>query len=462
MKLLGRLLWLTVLLGAFYDAVEFIKPGLSTASLTVTDLLLTLVYLVWLFQMSSGRLRLPRLSQYKALYLFIIMLLVPIPVGLMQGRLLQTVLRDARAPYYFVLSLVVMSFATDEGAFKKLLKAFLVVGALSLAVDYAVYIFKIPVATSLAFQELTTGRVSRHFGYASTFVLLLVCILLLVNYLFIMPDGRKRRKKAIAGLLLFVAGLCLTLIRGLFLGMVSGLVVAVLMQKGKAKVPILVGMVLLIGCMALLLHVASTEMTGTILRIPVVERYVSIVDPSVTTYNSRGSAEGRIQAPGMIMKYGIQGHPVLGVGYGEFRKPRGQWDVVDPLLTLTVHSIMAWMLYKTGYVGTLVLLVCLLAFFIRGVRSFRLSAKRSWHKLGYGVASAFLAAIFVAGAGANTMFGSERCSPLVAIMIGLLLCKPGKAEGVETQVDLMSGSRPAKKAGPWQGISAPGMTPPHL
>jgi hypothetical protein len=422
-KVLGRLLQFTVLAGAFYDAVEFIKPGISTASITVTDLVVSCVYLVWLFQVMSGRMRLPEFSRNKSLYLFICMLLVPIPVGLMQGHVLQTVLRDARAPYYFVLSLVVISFIRDEGALKKLLKTFLVVGAVSLAVDYPVWVFRIPIATGLAFQELSSGRVSRHFGYHSTHVLLLVCILLLVNYLFILPDGKRATGKVLAGLLLFVAGLCLTLIRGLFLGMVSGSAVSLLIQRSKAKGVIILGMVFLAGFIALLFQLAPPETTAEIISIPMVERYASIVDPSVTTYGSRESAEGRIEAPWMIIKYGLNEHPLLGVGYGELRRPRNENDVVDPLLTLTAHSTIAWMLLRTGYIGTFVFLSCFLVFFVRGMRSFKRTAEKSWYRLGYGTTSVFLVAIFVAGIGSNMMFGSDRFSTLIAIMIGLLLSK---------------------------------------
>ncbi len=432
MRFLGRLLQLTVLVGAFYDAIEFIKPGVSTASLTVIDLLLLVVYLFWFFLVMSGKMRLPSFFRNKALYLFIFMLLIPVVTGLNSGHLLQTVLRDARAPYYFVLSLVVISFAKDEKSLRKLLTGLLVVGAACLLLDYTVYAFRIPVSTKLGFQRLASGVVSRHFGYHSSHVLLLVCILLLVNYLFVIPDGKNGGKfKLVVSLLLFVTGLCLTLIRSLFIGMVSGLVVTVLIQKGKARWGVIFGVVLIAGFVTFLFQFASPETINGIIRIPVVERYMSIVDPSVTTEGSRQSAEGRLEAVSRILNNGIREHPFFGVGYGEFRKPRNENDLVDPFLGLISHSTMSFMFYRTGYVGTSVLLVCLLVFFVRGVTSFKLSSKNSWYRLGYGTTSAFLVAIFVTGTGGNMMYGSERFSPLIAMMIGLLLSKQSEQRHVD-------------------------------
>jgi hypothetical protein len=441
LKTLYRLLQVTILVGAFFDAIEFVKPGISTASLTVPDLLLSVVYLVWLFQTVSGRIRLPRFSRNKALYLFICILLVPIPIGLMHGHLLQTVLRDARAPYYFVLSLVVISFTEDEKAFKKLLKTCLVIGVVALVVGYIVYIFKIPITTGLQDTLLSSGVQSRRFGYHSSHVLLLVCMLLLANYLLIMPDGKKGRTKALTGLLLFAGGVCLTLIRSLFMGMVSGFIVSVLIQKGKAKGFVILGMVLLAGFAAFLFQFASPEMIGTAMKVPMVERYASMVDPSLTTAASRNNAEGRLDAPGMIMKYGLTEDPFLGIGYGEFRKPRDAADVVDPLFVLVGHSTVSWMLLRTGYFGTFVLSACLLAFFVRGMRSFRLSAKKSWYRLGYGTTSAFLVGILVTGTGGNMMYGSERFSPLIAMMIGLLLSKQREQRHVEPTVEALGGPK---------------------
>ncbi len=315
LKFLGRLLQFTVLMGAFYDAVEVLKPGFSTVNFVVTDLLLSFVYLVWLLQLISGKAKFPSFSRNKSLYLFIFILLVPIAVGFAQGHVWQTILRDARVPYYFLLSLVVTSFIKngDEGALRKLLTSFLFVGTISLLVGYAVYVFKIPIHTDLASQVLISGTMSRFFGYHSSHLLLLVCVLLLVNYLLSRGLRVGTKPKALFGLLVFIMGLCLTLIRGLFIGMVAGCVVSVLIYRGRAKGIAIVGMASLVLVAALLLQVASTETTEKIIRIPMVERYVSIVDPSRTTKNSRESAEGRLKAPGEVER-SIREHPLLGMG----------------------------------------------------------------------------------------------------------------------------------------------------
>ena len=422
MRFFGLVLQLAILAGAFYDALEFLKPEFLTANFYFTDFVLSFVYVVWLFQMISGRARLPAFSRYKSLYFFIFVLLVPIVVGLAEGHVWQTVLRDARAPYYFVLSLVVISFVQDEQAMRKLLVTFLVVGTISLVWAYLVYAFKIPVSTTLGYQLLTTGRVTRHFGYHSSHVLLLVCVLLLVNYLFLPGGKRSTKVEAIVGALLFAVGLALTLIRGLFIGMIFGLAVTVLIQKRKTRAVAMLVLCLFVGITALLVHISSPDTIREIERMPLVERYVSIVDPSVSTKESQDSAEGRLTGIGAVAKR-IETQPLFGAGYGERRRAVTENDIIDPIYSVVVHSSMSWMLYRAGYLGTSLLIVCLLTFFVRGLRSFVVRGKDRLWRLGYGTACASFVAICMASTGSNMLYGSDRFSSLFAIVLGLLLSR---------------------------------------
>jgi|GEM_PF-2964258 len=426
-KTLGLLLQLIILIGAFYDAIEFIKPELSTAKLNVIDLLLSAVYLVWLFLVAWRRVRLPRFSRNKALYLFILMQLVPIPVGFGQGHVWQTVLRDARAPYYFILSLVVISYATDEKALKKLLSTFLVVGSVCLVLDYLVFIFKIPVATGLSFTLLTTGRATRHFGYHSSHVLLLVCIMLLLNYLFISRARKSVKLTAFAGLASFAVGLCLTLIRGLFIGMVFGCALSLLVQKDKKKVLAASASGLILATLVALLLLASPEATTSFVRIPMVERYMSILDPSASSEEAANTAKARIDAIQSANR-AIREHQLLGLGYGEHRRARDDKDVIDPVLPYMGHSAPSYMLYRTGYVGTCVLLFCLTVFFTRGFRSLGNSMEGTISQLAYLTVCASFLAICAASFGSNMIYGADRFSPLVAIITGLLLSRVKRAE----------------------------------
>jgi hypothetical protein len=422
MRFFGLALQLAILAGAFYDAVEFLKPEILTANLYFTDLVLSFVYVVWLFQMMSGRVRLPAFSRYKSLYFFMCVLLVPIFVGIAEGHVWQTVLRDARAPYYFVLSLAVISFVQDEQAMRKLLVTFLVVGTISLVWAYLVWAFKIPVSTSLEYQLLTTGRVDRHFGYHSSHVLLLVCVLLLVNYLFLQEGKGSTKAEAIAGALLFAVGLTLTLIRGLFIGMIFGLVVTVLIQRRKTRAVAMLVLCLFVGIAALLLQISSPDTIREIEKIPVVERYLSIVDPSLSTKESQDSAEGRLTGIGAAAKR-IEKQPLFGAGYGDRKRAVDEKDITDPIYTVVVHSSMSWMLYRTGYVGTSLLVFCLLTFFVRGLRSLVVRGKDRLRRLGYGTACASFVAICMASAGSNMLYGSDRFSSLFAIVLGLLLSR---------------------------------------
>ena len=183
MKILNILILLLIFEAALYDAVEFIKPGISTASLTVNDIAITSVYLMWFVLIIFGRLRLPTFSNSIPLYIFIFTMLVPVIVGYFEGHLWQTILRDARAPYYYILAFVVASYVKDEESLKQIIKSLLIVGVLFLIVGYLVYIFKIPVATNLAYTWLKSGKTSRHFGYHTSHLLFLICALFQISYL---------------------------------------------------------------------------------------------------------------------------------------------------------------------------------------------------------------------------------------------------------------------------------------
>ncbi len=421
--LLGRLLQLAILMGAFYDAVEFIKPQVLTANITITDLVVLAVYLAWIVQIASGKVKLPPFQRNKALYLFILVLLIPIPIGLAEGHHWQTVFREARSPYYYVLSLVVMSYATDESRTKRLLSAFLWVGMVSLVVGYMVFIFRIPINTGLQFEDLKSGLTSRFFGYHSSHLLLLTCIFLLLNYVFLSKDRAGRKLKAMGLLSAFVVGLLLTLIRGLFLGLVGGLAVSMLIQRAKVKASLVFAAAILVPVAVLAIGMAPVGIKEMLLEVPMVERYASIVHPSVTTRASVESARGRFRAI-MTVQHAVRKHPFFGVGYGEMRLATYLGDYADPVGPLIEHSGPSWMLYRTGYVGTIVLHLCFLVFLVKGIISFRRSGSRPITRLALATACTSFVAFYVGSFGSNMMFGSERFSSLVAIVLGLLLSSP--------------------------------------
>ena len=204
--------------------------------------------------------------------------------------------------------------------------------------------------------------------------------------------------------------------------MFFGLVVTVLIQKGKTRAVAVAVLCLFVGITALLVHISSPDTIREIEKMPLVERYVSIVDPSLSTKESQDSAEGRLTGIGAAAKR-IETQPLLGAGYGERKRAVNEKDIVDPIYSVVVHSSMSWMLYRAGYVGTSLLIVCLLTFFVRGLRSFVVRGQDRLWRLGYGTACASFVAICMASAGSNMLYGSDRFSSLFAIVLGLLLSR---------------------------------------
>jgi hypothetical protein len=414
--MLAFLLQLVIFEGALYDGVEFIKLGVSSARLTITDIVVTCVYVYWFFLLLSGRLQARVFSENKTLCVFILTLLIPILIGFNEGNLWQTILREARAPYYYGLSFVVASHVKDENALKKIMNTMIAVGMIFLIWGYLVYIFKIPVSTNLKHTWLKSGLTSRYFGYHSAQLLIVFCALLLVNYFFNYYHRASQKFKAAAMILLFVVGQLLTLIRGFFLGMVSGLVISLLIQRARIKWSVIAIGIFLTMVVSMLVLTASSEMKGQLLAIPIVERYTSIIDPSVTTKLSAESGLGRYNAIKIVERKTT----LFGEGYGEKTKIKYE-ELIDPVQSLMSHSGPSWMLYRTGYIGTFVLSLCMILFLLQGYISFKKSKAGKFACAAYGGACASLVAIYVASVGGNIMFGSERFSPLIAVVVGLVL-----------------------------------------
>jgi len=431
MKILWFLLLVVIFEGAFYDGIEFIKLGSDAAGLTINDVVVTCVYLVWFILIFFGRLRLPSLFKSMSLYVFILALLVPILVGFSEEHLWRTVLRDARAPYYFILSFVVASYVNDEEALRRIVKPLIIVGVLFLIWGYLVYIFKIPVATSLKVTYLKTGKTTRFFGYHSSQMLFMVVPLFLINYLFVFRDRIGRKYKAAVLGFCFVIGLLLTLVRGLFIGLLAGAVVSVLIQKSKIKLPVII-LGLFFSIISSALVIGSSDIKTQLLSISVVERYWSIVDPSVTTRLGKNSGVGRIKAIEMVNRI-VSENPMLGVGYGENKKYTHS-QFADPVLGMISHSGPSWMMYRTGYIGTIILSLCLFMFLLRGMKMFKNAKEGGFARFAYGGATASLVGIYASTLGANMLFNADRFTIHIAIIIGIVFSNFQESEKTEVRL----------------------------
>jgi cell division protein FtsW (lipid II flippase) len=207
------------------------------------------------------------------------------------------------------------------------------------------------------------------------------------------------------------------MIRGLFLGLICGVLVSVLIQKFRIKFPVIISGLFLVVILSAFL-ISSPEIEDQFLSIPIVERYWSLIDPSVTTRLGQETMKGRIEAIEKINRI-VNKSPWFGFGYGENKKYK-PWEFPDPVLEMISHSGPSWMIYRTGYIGSIALILCLLWFVIRGLKMFMKSQDGGLARVAYGGACASLVGVYATTLGANMMFGADRFTVHIAIVIGIV------------------------------------------
>ena len=330
-------------------------------------------------------------------------------------------LRDMRVPFYYItLSLLVVTSVHTRDDLFVTLRGIVLLVLPALIYYFVSWALGIPTAEGASTVILSTGRYLRY-GLVTSWEYILFCWLMGMAF-FLTGEVRPNwRPWLVVFTLTCTLALMALLVRGIYLGMLSGIMTIVLFSHWirKPQRVLSAGLVILVlgG-----LFVVADAATGIGLVRAVTERAASIVDPSASTSSSAANRETRLETTRFISNAASgASNPFVGAGYGD----RGSfaYSRASDLQALFRHSAYSWLFYRIGLVqGILILLLF-------GAVAWR-TGRLVWHMENsllraaiVTILAAFIANFFV-GLGNNTIFdffGAFSVQVIVALALLLKL-----------------------------------------
>lgn len=350
-------LWTVVGMAAYFQILETLQLPISQSNVHLLDLFVAMTLVGWILRwvLRLNTFRLSRRSGYLLAGILAI-LLFPALVGFLRGNILVTILRDMRVPFYYItLSLLVVSSVQTRDDLIATLRGIILVVLPALLYYFVSWALGIPTAEGASTVVLSTGRYLRY-GLVTSWEYIMLCWLLSAAF-FLTGVVKPGWRPWLIGLLLAsTLALMALLVRGIYLGMLSGILTIALFSHWVRKPQRLIGAGLVILLLGGLFVVADAAAGLGLLR-AVTERAASIVDPSASTSSSAANRETRLETTRFIS--GAARSPsdlFVGAGYGD----RGSFAYSrnSDLQALFRHSAYSWLFYRIGLVqGLLILLL---------------------------------------------------------------------------------------------------------
>lgn len=415
---LRRQLLIIVVIAIYFQPLENLQLPVSQSNIHLLDVFVAMAFVSWIVRWAL-RLHTLTLDRRAAslLLAIITLLLTPALVGLLQGNILITILRDMRVPFYYIaLSLLTISSMRTHDDLFALLRDILLVTLPALAYYFISWALGIPTAEGASTVILSTGRYLRY-GLVTSWEYILLAWLCGLAFLSASNMRPTWRPWLLAVTLACTVALMALLVRGIYLGMMGGFV-TILLLSGWLRTPQrLISAALVMAALAGLI-VAADAAAGTGLLRAVSERALSIVDPRASTSSSAANRATRLETT-QIIGSAARGasNPLIGAGYGD----RGVYAYSRnrELQALFRHSAYSWLFYRVGLLPGLLILA------LFGLIIWR-SGRRLWQMPNslpraclVTVLAAFVANFFV-GLGNNTIFdffGAFSVQVVVALAV---------------------------------------------
>ncbi len=400
------------------DLSPFIGLGLW-----IHDLLIIFLCLAWVVQQYTNR-QIFKFGHVGVDFMCIILILfIPLVIGLLREHLVTTILRDSRPFIYYLLPLIVATVINSRRKWLRFGSIIITISVVAVVMYLFMYTLRIrfpAVIGLMANIEVTTGEIVRSYGIASSWYYFPLAIFMMIS-LFHTKKGNFMKLMILVCIVLFFTAIFTLAIRSLFFSTVVGATAAILFNARTPKsyikrFTITSSIVALVSVLAY-----GTISSSELVYNPYVERYLSVVDPNISSPVNLSNLEYRKNA----IYWGIKmarDYGVLGKGYGD--KIRLEKKNVGASRHSSIgfqnHSSIAWALARLGPLLCLLFVVCIikLVFDIHYRLKFLTDSHVSNMLCGY--FAFFISLIFMAPA-TNVFFRGDFYTILVLIILGLII-----------------------------------------
>ena len=238
-----------------------------------------------------------------------------------------------------------------------MVRVIIILSVISLFYYYLMRILNIPFESGLSSVTLTTERYTRSYGFYSTWPYFAFCFFIILNLL--LNKLKLLHSLALWGLVIaFLSALLLTLLRMYFLGIVFGsfTLFFLLWCEGRQTFivkSLIASLSVIIIFIFLYLYMPQNKLTSH----PMVERYLSIFTPSISTRGAMATRQARFEAIFYFTR-GERNPILIGEGFGDVVRNQRRRH-------LLWHSSLGWAFYRLGIIPTIVFYLVLGGFLLR-------------------------------------------------------------------------------------------------
>ncbi len=326
-RVLGWLFYAFVWVGLLWQILETLPVRLviplGSSELREIDLVVLVFLGVWVVRVIL-RGRTPGMGMSWPIYGFVFLLLIPVPIGLVVGKPVETVLRDVRVPLYYATLLPMLDVLRNHADLRRLQRFIVIIGLVSMLTGIGLWLVNRFTGSSESLQQ--------RYGIGSLNVMGTWLLFIAVAFI-LFGDARsslKRRAGVLVGL-----GLIQTYVasdtRSLYVGVLGGLLLllvvpwlwhrrsrlaARLRQRWIRWGIVVCGVLLvLMVFMGLALAWSSLNVRDVIENNMTLRRFYSLVDPTIEQYGAQ-NRDDRLLAVSYGLELGLNNYG-LGLGYGD-------------------------------------------------------------------------------------------------------------------------------------------------
>lgn len=405
-------LYILLISSLFFHPLDVYKLPIKASNIRFLDILLAMFLVAWVIRLFSKKDSIPSESPIKFLYIIIGFLSVFLIIGVIRRHNPITILRDARSIVYYSIAFATACIIQNKRQLKKIVVVLLVLSVISLFYYYLMRILDKPFESGLSHVTLTSIRYTRSYGFYSTWAFFALYFFILANFIFL-NKLKLLHSFVLWGLALaFLAGLLLTLLRTYFLGLLFGVCLFAVFLWFEERQTFIVKLLTFILIVTIISICLSYIPQNRLMHYPMVERYLSIFIPSVSTRAAMVTRQDRFEAI-LYFTRGEENSILIGKGFGDIIREEYRKH-------LLWHSSLGWAFYRLGIIPTIIFYSIMGLFLLRTIIHSKNIVNTELKSIYYGF-MCFFVFLLAISATSGVLFDKVYEMTLVGFTLGVFL-----------------------------------------
>ncbi|MBC8232622.1 hypothetical protein H8E77_23995 [bacterium] len=407
-------LYILLISSVFFHPLDAYQLPIGGSNIRFLDILVVMFLIAWVIRLLFTK---EYRTSFKSpankfLYAVIGILCVFLIIGIIKRRNLITVLRDARAITYYSSAFVIAYIIQNHKQLKKMVKFLIVLSVFSLCYYYLMRALNKPFESGLSTVTLTTESYTRSFGFYSTWPYFAFSFFIIITSLLLNKLQLIRRLALWSLAIAFLFALLLILLRMYFLGLLSGSFLLFFLLWYEGKRTFIVKSLIASSAVIIILFSLYTTSKYNLMHHPIVERYLSIFTPSISTRAAMVTRQDRFEA--ILYFTRSERNPIfVGEGFG---------DTVRDLERrhLLWHSSLGWAFYRLGIIPSIVFYLALGGILLRTIIRSQNIMNAELKSIYYGFMCSFLFLLAISST-SGVLFDKVNEMTLVGFILGVFL-----------------------------------------